>query len=217
MTKNIIYLFIMGVCLGSGPCLVSCGPVLVSYVTGCQRKPAASFLIYLFFSLGRIVVYLIFIVILFFLGKPIFEKFTQATARYFSLGGGLLIIFLGTMIILDKKRANLFCTFKHNTMLQTDSIQAIFLGVILGFLPCASLIAVFSYILLLAQSWIQAVVYCFSFSLGTFFSVLLVIMIGAGFFNQVLARKTELYGRITGIMCGLIIIGIGITFIVNAF
>jgi sulfite exporter TauE/SafE len=216
MIKNSIYLFILGVCFGSGPCLASCGPALVSYVTGAQKSLLVSLLIYTFFSLGRTLVYFIFIAIIFIFGKPVFERLSAGTIEYLLSAGGAFFILFGAWLIIKQTRSEPNCASQEKQTGHNGFLPAACLGLIFGVLPCTPLVSVLSYIFLLAKNLIQALVYCFSFSIGTFFSALLILVIGAGFFNKLLTKKPQLYRRITGFISGLIFIVIGVNFIMNA-
>jgi len=216
MIKNSLYLFMLGLCFGSGPCAVSCGPALVTYVTGAQRSLRSSLLIYSLFSLGRTLVYFVFTAIIFIFGKPIFDKLSAGMVRYFLSAGGVFFILSGAWLIINQVRSKPDCISQTKNSRHNGFLPAACLGLIFGFLPCTPLVSVLSYIFLLAKNLIQALVYCFSFSIGTFFSALLILAIGAGSFNQFLTKKPELYRRITGIISGLVLTFIGVNFIMNA-
>ncbi|MFA5118072.1 MAG: sulfite exporter TauE/SafE family protein [Candidatus Omnitrophota bacterium] len=216
MVKNIIYLFILGVLFGSGPCVAGCGPALVSYVTGAQRNFSGNLLFYTLFTVGRTFIYFIFIAVIFIFGKPVFEKLSESTIKYLLSAAGIFFISAGALFIVRKTRSKAACASKLAQAAHSDLLPAACLGLIFGALPCAPLLSVLSYIFLLAQNLIQAVIYCFSFSMGTFFSALLLMVVGAGIFNQLFSKKPQLYRKIIGIISGGIFIGIGINFILQA-
>ena len=108
MIKTAISIFILGLSFGSGPCLVSCGPLLISYVAGTKKSVLKSISSYLLFSLARVSVYLVLGLLVFFLGKFVFEKF-GLLFKVILLAAGILIILIGVLVSLGKSWKSLSC------------------------------------------------------------------------------------------------------------
>jgi threonine/homoserine/homoserine lactone efflux protein len=198
---NIIYsLFFTGLFFGVGPCLVSCGPLLLSYITGTKKGVRSGLGVYLLFSLGRISVYLV-LSLLIFLGKIAFGQLSGGILRYLLVLGGFFLILIGILICAGKN-------------FEFKPAPAIF-GLMVGIYPCAPLVALFSYIGLVSSTWLQSVIYSLSFGIGTFISPLILLAIGAGFFPRILQRRPLVY-RIFGFVCGVVIIYLGTQLIYKA-
>ena len=93
-------------------------------------------------------------------------------------------------------------------------IQPITLGLIIGFLPCAPLLAVLSYIGLISFNWRQSVFYSLVFGIGTLISPLILLVLGAGAISKILLNKPKIY-HIFRFICGLIIILFGLQLILR--
>ena len=215
---NIIFsLFLLGLSFGSGPCLASCGPILISYVAGTEKNVLKSFISYILFSLARISVYLALGLLVFLLGRFVTERFLEGSSQYIFLLGGAFVICVGVLIVLGKRMDFGFCRFLHNHILEQNKKSVAMLGLIIGFLPCAPLLALFSYVGLISKSWVSVLLYIFSFGIGTFVSPLLVLVIFAGFIRRLLSHANAVYGRYFSFICGLIMIFLGIQLILRAF
>lgn len=206
--KILISFFILGFSFGIGPCLASCGPLLISYVAGTKKNMAKSGWVYLLFSASRILVYIALSLVIFFFGRIILGAF----ARYFSLFGGLFIIIIGLLIMLGKNPNHKFCSKMQGFFLKRDSKTVIILGLVMGILPCAPLISVTSYIGLIAKDWTDGLLYALCFGLGTVASPLFVLVMAAGLLTKI---KPAVY-RAFNFICGLIIVFLGLQLIRRA-
>jgi sulfite exporter TauE/SafE len=212
MLKIAISLFLLGLYFGIGPCLASCGPLVVSYVAGTEKNPFKGIAVYLLFSLSRIFVYLVLALLIFYLqltAKSIFEH----SARYLYLLGGIFIIFIGILMAVGKNLNYKFCRKFETRFLKKDALTIILFGFTIGILPCAPLLSVFSYIGLVAKSWLVSLFLSLSFGLGTLFSPLFVLAGLAGFIPLALKNNRRVLGIFHSI-CGLIIafLGVGVLF-----
>jgi sulfite exporter TauE/SafE len=91
------------------------------------------------------------------------------------------------------------------------------LGLIIGLLPCAPLLAVFSYLGLVSRTWWHNLLYSLSFGLGTLLSPLLLLAGLTGLIPRFLQGKKELYYKIFSFISGLIIIFLGLQLAKRAF
>jgi sulfite exporter TauE/SafE len=199
-----ISFFLIGIVFGSGPCLASCGPVVLSYLAGTRQNILGGLREYFLFSLSRILAYIILALIIFFLGKVILDRFLADYARYIFILAGLFIALSGSFIALGKAIA-----FKIK--------GGVVLGALMGFLPCGPLLAIFSYISLVSKTGPQALLQSLFFGLGTFVSPLLFLVILSGLIPRFLSDKRSIYSRIFNFICGAILIFLGVHLIRRVF
>lgn len=102
-------------------------------------------------------------------------------------------------------------------ILERDVKSMVLFGLIIGFLPCAPLIAILSYIGLISKTGLTSLLYSLFFGLGTILSPLIFLIILAGLIPKLLIDRTAIYYRIFNIICGLIIIFLGIQLITRVF
>ncbi len=107
--------------------------------------------------------------------------------------------------------------FLQEKMLEQDKKSTVILGLLIGFLPCAPLLVILSYVGLISKTWTNSLLYSFSFGMGTFVSPLILLAIFAGLIPQFLLNKKAVYSRIFSFICGLVIILLGIQLITQAF
>ena len=214
--SNIITLFLSGLLLGSGPCLATCGPVLISYITATRQNPKQAILIWLLFSLSRVCIYLILSLFIFILGEFLVKKNIAYISRYIYIFGGIIIALIGIFtIIKDSTGTRRICPIVPGGLSQRLSrIHPITLGVIMGLLPCAPLLSVLSYIGLISPAWQWCIFYSLVFGLGTLISPLILLALGAGVVPKILFNKPRIY-RILRIICGVIIVFFGTQLVVQ--
>jgi sulfite exporter TauE/SafE len=208
-------LFVTGIVFGSGPCLASCGPLLVTYLAGSRENVPQSILSYLMFSFSRLCAYIIITFVAFFIGQAVLKKYSAEFALYSAIIAGGVVIFLGANMVF--KGANgvsfsqrLCC--KQACRNQRSRITLA--GFFIGLMPCMPLIAIFSYISLIARHWAESVAYAVAFGVGTVFSPLLVICGLTGIIARILPQ--EKYVRGLSIACGLILVVLGLQIIFRA-
>jgi sulfite exporter TauE/SafE len=206
----------MGLLFGSGPCLASCGPVLISYLAGTRKNVLASTLSYLLFSSARIAVYLALGILVFFLGKITTERWLGGLSRYIFVFGGAFIILLGILTAFGRRLEFKACRFLEKKLIQQYNKSAILLGLIIGILPCAPLVVLLGYAGLVSRTWGQAAIYCFAFGLGTAVSPLLVLSVASGFISRFLQGKKEVPYSIFSFICGLVMVFLGALLIFRA-
>ena len=219
MNKIIFTLFLSGLFLGSGPCLATCGPILISYIAATKQSPKQSILFWFLFSLSRICVYLILSVSVFLLGEFLVRQNLIYITKYIYLLGGMIIILIGVFtIIKDSVGTTRICStasegikpvpFLLTKLFGNTKRCGIALGLIMGLLPCAPLLAVLSYIGLVSFTWQQSIFYSLIFGLGTLISPLILLVLGAGLIPRILSNRPRIY-RILRFICGFIIVFFG--------
>ena len=150
----------MGMSFGFGPCLASCGPILISYMAGTKKNVLASIGTYILFSSARVAVYLILGLLVFSLGKFITQTWLGGLSRYVFIIGGAFIIFLGIFTAFGNHLEFKPCRFFAKNLLRQYHKSALLLGLIIGILPCAPLLALLSYVGLVSKTWSQVLIYC---------------------------------------------------------
>ncbi len=213
----IITFFLLGLSFGSGPCLASCGPLLISYTAGTRKNPAGGLSAYALFSLARVSVYLAIGLAVYFLGRFLAVEYLGVISRYVLILGGAFIISVGVLLILGKNMHSGICGLLRDKFLQKDKKSIIIMGLIIGLLPCAPLLAVFSYIGLTSKSWHSSLAYAFSFGAGTLVSPLLVLTALAGLLPRLLTDKKPVYERAFNFLCGGIMVFLGAQLVMRAF
>jgi len=214
--KIILSLFLMGLSFGAGPCVASCGPLLISYITGTGKGPWKGLVIYLLFSFARILVYLVLGLAVFLLGKVIAGFWLGEFSKYIFIAGGVFLIIIGILTALGRHVQFKSCQFLHQNLIQKDVKSAVVMGLIIGILPCGPLLALLGYLGLISKTWMHALVYSLSFGAGTAVSPLLLISVLAGLFPRFLLRQPPVYYKILSAVCGLIIIFFGVQLFIQA-
>jgi len=194
--KIAISLFILGLSFGAGPCLASCGPVFLCYAAGKGKNIPKSVTGYLLFSLARVSGYVIFGLLIYFLGKNLIESALGSFSRFLYIAGGAFIICTGLLSI------------SLNRPVIGDKKDIFVLGLIIGFLPCAPLLAVVSYAALSSRSLFEVVFFMLFFGAGTLLSPLLIMAAGAGYIPKLLSVNGR-YFRLFAIFCGLLMVFLG--------
>ena len=211
----------MGLSFGAGPCIASCGPLLISYIAGTGKGPWKGFVAYLLFSFARIFVYLALGLAVFLLGKVIAEFWLGEFSKYIFIAGGIFLIIVGILTALGTPplRAGAgfkSCQFLHQNLIQKDVKSVVVMGLIIGILPCGPLLALLGYLGLISKTWVHALVYSLSFGAGTAVSPLLLISVLAGLSPRFLLRQPPVYHKILSVACGLIIIFFGVQLLIRA-
>jgi sulfite exporter TauE/SafE len=217
MSRILLNLFLSGLLFGSGPCIASCGPILISYIAGTKKGISNSLLVYLLFSLARVFVYLSFSLLIYFVGVFFTERFLGNISKYTIVFGGLFIIAIGLLMILGKRPEFKSCRVLEKKFLEEDKKTIITLGLVVGLIPCAPLLAVLSYIGLVSKTWMNSLLYSLSFGLGTLVSPLILLALLAGLIPRWLKDKNSVYNHLFNFVCGLIIVILGARLLIRAF
>jgi sulfite exporter TauE/SafE len=214
MIKTASALFLSGLLLGSGPCLASCAPLLISYLAATYKNIRQSLIAYLLFSAGRITVYLLLGLLVFLLGQFIIENLSGLWAKYIFILAGLFIIGIGLLSVLPKNPGTKFSCRLQEIFVKKDKKTLVLFGLIAGIAPCLPLLSVLYYIGLVAKSWRASLFYSFAFGLGTVFSPLLLLAIFSGLLPGILRNKPRI-NRILNLVCGIIVIILGVQLILR--
>ena len=186
--------FLIGLTLGSS-CLISCLPVLMSYIASEQRGAKNGLFTSLLFSIGRLIIYIIFAILLGLLGV-FFQGYINNFwfKLIFSIVLNSILIIYGFSISFgwelfprfSKKACKIF-TFKYKS--------PILLGILVGLSPCAPLFYVFAQAISLgAVNIILSIFYFSSFWIATTIWVIASgFSIGtiSGFYTRVNEKEIE--------------------------
>lgn len=201
--------FLLGLSFGSGPCLVSCGPLLISYTAGTALGIARSLVTYLVFSLSRLAVYLVLGLSVFFLGQAITEHSLGRYSRYAYFFGGIFIVAMGALVMFGRNLNHALCQRASALFLKRNIKTVVVFGLITGILPCAPLISILSYIVFISDTWLKSLWYSLAFGLGTVVSPLVVLVVFAGLIPRTLIAR-EKFSRIFNALCGAVIVVLGV-------
>ncbi|MFH1201957.1 MAG: sulfite exporter TauE/SafE family protein [Candidatus Omnitrophota bacterium] len=215
MFRIAVSLFLSGLLLGSGPCLASCGPFLISFIGAQANTPKKGILIYLIFSVSRIFVYLLLGLLAGLFSQEIIHKIFSQDSLIFSIVG-LFIVFLGLLIIIKDKTDIRACRFLNQRLIKNDTKSVIISGILFGISPCLPLIGIISYVSLISKTILVSVILMFCFGLGTLLSPLLLLSIVAGAVPK-LFKNQERFFNLFKILCGLIIVGLGLKMLLSVF
>ncbi|MCX5709059.1 MAG: sulfite exporter TauE/SafE family protein [Candidatus Omnitrophica bacterium] len=207
MIKISLSMFLSGFLFGSGPCLASCGPFLISFIAATNKNIPQAIKFYSFFSLSRVAVYLVLGLLIYYLGIMVQEYLFPG---YVSLFGGIFIVLCGLFIILGKKLKLPWISRFNKFPPQNQLKNPFVFGLIYGLIPCVPFLTVLSYCGLVSRNWSQALFFTFCFGLGTYLSPLLVVSVFSGAISGFLKGASEKYLKVISVLCGLIIIFLGL-------
>jgi len=144
------------------------------------------------------------------------ERLLGSFSKYLLISGGVIMAVMGIFLALGKRLELPFWRPLYKNMLERDKKNIVILGLIIGLLPCAPLLAMFSYIGLVSHVWFSSFLYALSFGLGTFLSPLILLVILAGLIPRFLANTRAVYSSVFNFICGLVIIFLGLNLIIRA-
>lgn len=207
--------FLLGITFGSGPCLASCGPLLITYTAGTNKGIKRSIITYLFFSLARICVYIVLGIAVYLLGRFIAYNFFHSFSRIILILGGAFIIFISVLMFLKQNNGFGYVGNVKKFFIKDEKKAASFFGLIIGLLPCMPLLGILSYAALISHSFFESFIFVLSFGIGTFISPLLILMLFSGYIGQ-RALKLKYYRFFNGV-CALVMFILGVNLILRAF
>lgn len=212
----LLSIFLLGLSVGAGPCMASCGPVLVPYFAQAPLKPLEAVRKYAVFSLGRILVYSGLGAAIFLVGKMATQVFLESTFGYVTFFGGVIICMLGVLSIFGRHSGPRFCAFLEKHRPRIDTGNLFLLGIVMGLAPCGPVLVLLASAALVSKHLALTVGYCLVFGLGTTISPLALICVFASGSSQFLRNRNMFWQRILDYLCGSIMIFIGIQFLLRA-
>ncbi|MDD4183700.1 MAG: sulfite exporter TauE/SafE family protein [Candidatus Omnitrophica bacterium] len=203
-------LFLIGFTLNiSGPCLLTCTPVLATYIAGTQKSFFRSFLDVFIFSMGRLIAYVFlgFLVVAFI---GFFRQFIHAETKIlFNSIAGIISVFLGCIIVLSRNKNSWSCKFLDGLFGRGNIFV---LGFVMGVIPCFPLTILLFEIGIMSKNAFLGMFYAFFFGLGTFASTMLLVGSFSGLVSGLLNRiiKSEKSKLILRVICSILLIALGI-------
>jgi len=210
MPKLLITFFLFGLSFGWGPCIASCGPLLISYFAASRKTIRQSIVAYCVFSLSRIAVYMLLGISVFYIAQTL-SRYAQVIA----IVSGVFLILIGALIAVGKMADFSWCKPLHKCFIEKDTKTFVVFGLIAGIIPCAPFISVASYIGLTAKTLAHGIIYSAAFGLGTILSPLILLSVGAGFIPRILGKAQRLHA-IFNFVCGVVIIVLGVMMLMRA-
>lgn len=200
--------------MGLGPCLASCGPLLVSYIAAKGKNYKEAFWTWFIFSIARVFAYCLLGVLSGILGQVFISRiYALHIGKYISLFGGLFVIAISIVIFFQNKMAFGAHSFLEKRFVKGGSKSVFIFGLTVGLVPCAPLIGIFSTIGLMSRNIADGLFFGLSFGLGAMISPLLILALAAGSIEKfLLNQKAKLiFSRI----CAVIIFILGILIILK--
>lgn len=205
-------IFIAGLLFGAGPCLASCGPLLLSYIVGTGKNVPQSIVVYLLFSLGRMSVYVALALAVFFGGQLLAERLLHSSMHLVPFIGGIFITGMGVLMFVAGRSRHERCQKLTQMFLRNDAKTVVGLGLVIGLLPCLPFISLLSYIGVVAKTWRQSIGYSLLFGAGTLFSPLFLLALAAGWFRRMITL--ERFTRLLNAVCAAMLVFLGVRLIV---
>lgn len=211
-----VSLFVTGVVLATGPCLLSCGPLLVSYVTAARLDARGALRTYLVFSLTRVGVYFLLGGLIGFFGENVLRGILQGRfLGYFFAGGGFWVVVTGLFLALRKTEGDTACGRWHRLVLSGGTKNIVLFGLVTSLSVCWPLWAVLGYIVLVADTWVKGVIFMAAFGLGTVLSPVLLLALGLAGRVEVLTKGRQRWlGRIR-FLAGMALVYLGVGLIIR--
>jgi len=197
-----------GIGMGWGPCLALSGPILLPYIAATKGGWREGLRTSAIFSLGR----LLALAILGGLASVAFASinrfFPPHRSGYLYLVMAVFIVLMGALVILGRGFRVPFYRTLREYIVERGTASMLFLGFLIGISPCATLVAILTYIACTATNVLSGMVYALSFGVGT---VVPLMILGplVGFLPEgVFKSATPL--RVFRAMCGAILILFGL-------
>ena len=196
MIRIAFSLFTTGIVLGAGPCLATCGPLLVSYIAATRKGPLSAFKCWFIFSITRVFIYAALGALAGIIGTSLYQSYYWETQGYIIwLIGGIFVSLLGILTMLGRYPHSKICQRLQGVFIKRDTKSIIVLGIVIGLFPCAPLIGILSYISMISVRLHQGIILALLFGLGTIVSPLLILGLGAGLLPKLKVLQNEkVYG-----------------------
>jgi sulfite exporter TauE/SafE len=197
--------FVFGVVLGSGPCVVSCAPVVVACIAGTRSTWRQGLLSVLVFSVGRSFSYLVLGAAAYGASQVLGDVlrthgvWVDRVLGTFLLANGLLFAWMERVRITTPLPSGLDRVGAHSVAVA---------GVLTGLRPCLPMLAVIAYAGRVAGSVVEALAGVGLFSVGTAVSPLLLIGAAAGALPGLFGGDAA-YVRAVRVIAGVMLVALG--------
>ena len=205
-------LFIIGITASFGPCLAFCSPVILPYIAATKQGWKEGLVAILIFSFARLITYALLGLMAGLLGNLLAEQLCRFNHLVF-LGGGILVSFLGVLILFGKEPQHRLCQVLRRQVID-DSIKGpAMLGITVGILPCLPLLGVLTYIALQMQNLWQGAFYGLAFGIGKLISPLIPLGILASTVPIMVIKSHRVYSFFSR-LCGFLLFLMGVNLVV---
>jgi cytochrome c biogenesis protein CcdA len=212
--NELIKIFIAGITLGNGPCLFICLPLILPYIGGLPQLGSESaswktgLKLTAIFSISRLFAYSL----LGFL-SVVFYRFVfgliGSKGIYLQLILGILIILLGLFYLLNINQSfiqsNPLCSFLRAKVVGKSKLNMVLFGLLVGFSPCAPLLAILTYIAATAKDSLWGLLGGFSFGLGTLVTPLIPLGTLAGFIVDKIRKSSAVFMTVRFLSAAILI------------
>lgn len=201
--------------MGWGPCLALSGPILLPYIAATKGGWREGLRASTAFSFGR----LLALAILGGLASVAFASvnrfFPPHRSGYLYLVMAVFIVLMGALIILGKGFRSPFYHSLRGRILERGTASMLGLGFLIGIAPCATLVAILTYIACVATNALHGIVYALSFGVGT---VVPLMILGplVSFFPERLFKSAKPL-RVFRVICGAILILFGLQLVYSVW
>jgi len=213
--REALKLLAAGIGMGWGPCLALSGPILLPYVAATKGGWREGLRASAMFSFGR----LLALAILGGLASVAFASinrfFPPHRSGYLYLVMAVFILLMGALIVLGKGfRTPLYRSLRER-ILERGTASMLGLGFLIGISPCATLVAILTYIACTATNALSGVVYAVSFGVGTVVPLMILGPLVSFFPEKVLKSAMPL--RVFRAICGAILILFGLQLVYSVW
>jgi cytochrome c biogenesis protein CcdA len=216
MLNICISLFITGMLMGSGPCMLSCGPILLSYIAGTSRSALSGLYCWFVFSLSKLAAVIFLSFLAGFVGVIFLRRFYwEMPGHIIWLLTGGFVVFLGFMVFFNAHGRFRLCNHSSPCGIRHDTKGLIVLGLLIGALPCVPLLGVLTYISMVSTHYMHGILMGAAFGLGVIVSPLIFGSMIAGAITGFRIFQNTKFVSIFQRICGIILISLGLHIIVN--
>ncbi|UCD44211.1 MAG: sulfite exporter TauE/SafE family protein [Candidatus Bathyarchaeota archaeon] len=209
-------LFLSGLALGLGPCMVFCLPILVPFIAGTRQGGFEGLKATLTFSLSRLAAYTLLGLLAGFSGELLIGLLVGGGYSLYAWTlGGALISLMGVLIIVGAEPRLGQYDFFSRFDIGSDLKGLALLGFLVGATPCGPLLGVLTHIALTAETPVVGGFYALCFGLGAAI-VTPVTLLGvlSGAVPPLIFRDRRVV-KTFRVVCGLMLVVIGARHIVS--
>lgn len=212
--EELLKIFFAGIAMGNGPCLFFCMPIIIPLIMALPEQGDSSvgwktgLKFAVIFSVSRLFAYSLLGFMSVVLYRFVFGVI-GTRGVYLKLVLGVLIILLGALYLLNIGRgfvmSSPLCGILRAKMEKRSRYSLVLFGLLVGFSPCAPLLAVLTYIAATAKDPMWGLFGGFFFGLGTVITPLIPLGTLAGFMVDRLKRSPRSLMVVRGISAAILI------------
>jgi sulfite exporter TauE/SafE len=204
-----------GIGMGWGPCLALSGPILLPYIAATKGGWREGLRTSVVFSLGRLLALTILGGLATVAFASINRFFPPHRSGYLYLVMAVFIVLMGALIILGKGFRAPFYRSLREHIVERGTASLLGLGFLIGIAPCATLVAILTYIACTATNALSGVVYALSFGVGTVVPLMILGPLVSFFPERLLKSATP--RRVFRVVCGTILILFGLQLVYSVW